>query len=168
MRIRRSAVVCVTVALIGAGTQGCYEYVSVESPSAPVGAQVELKISDPGRVGLMPRFGPGLDLIEGRLVAEGDSELTLRVASVTNLDGEHMRWSGESVNLNRGFVRSVKSRRLSPVRTAVLAAAAGAVLYVTAVKGLVGSGKDPPDTPDPANPPLSRRIPVGFRIHVVP
>jgi len=165
--MNRRSVAWVIVALIGTSTQACYEYVAVESPSPPVGAQVELKISDPGRVGLTPRFGPGLDVVEGKLVAERDSELTLHVLSVTNLDGAHTRWSGESVNLSRGFVRSVKSRRLSPVRTTLFAAAGVAVLYATAGRALTGGGKDPPDTPDP-NPPLSRRIPVGFRVHLNP
>ena len=149
------------------GTQGCYEYVPIESPSAPVGKFVELKISDPGRVGLAPRFGAGLDLVEGQLISERDSDMTLKVMSVTNLDGEHMRWSGETVNLDRGFVRSVKSKRLSPVRTTVLVVAGGAVLYALAARGLVGGGKDPPDTPDP-NPPISTRIPIGIRLQIHP
>jgi hypothetical protein len=161
-RLMLGAIVSLIVA------QGCYEYVPIESPSAPVGNFVELKISDPGRVGLAPRFGAGLDLVEGQLVAERDSEMTLKVLSVTNLDGEHMRWSGETVSLSRGFVRSVKSKRLSPLRTAALAAAGGAVLYALAARGLIGGGKDPPDTPDPANPPLSRRIPIGIRVRLHP
>jgi len=148
--------------------QGCYEYVPLETPSAPVGNLVELKISDPGRVGLASRFGAGLDLVEGRLVSERDSDMTLKVVSVTNLDGEHTRWSGETVSLDRGFVRSVKSRRLSPLRTGVFAAAGIAVLYATAGRALVGGGKDPPDQPDPVNPPLSRRIPVGIRVRISP
>lgn len=149
------------------GVQGCFEYVPIENQSAPVGKLVELKISDPGRVGLAPRFGAGLDLVEGQLVSERDNDMTLKVVSVTNLDGEHMRWSGETVSLDRGFIRSVKSRRLSPVRTAVVAVAGGAVLYALAARGLVGGGKDPPDTPAP-NPPLSNRIPVGIRVRIHP
>jgi hypothetical protein len=166
MSSQRLIIGAVIVSLIV--VQGCYEYVPIESPPAPVGTLLELKISDPGRVGLAPRFGAGLDLVEGQLVAERDSEMTLKVLSVTNLDGEHTRWSGETVNLNRGFVRSVKGKRLSPMRTTVLAAAGGAVLYALAARGLVGGGKDPPDTPDPANPPLSRRIPIGVRIRIHP
>ena len=156
----------VTVAIL-MGAQGCYEYVPVDSPSSTVGKLVELKISDPGRVGLAPRFGPGLDRVEGRLVAQRDSDLTLSVISVTSLEGENTKWSGESVNLNRGFIRTVSSRRISTTRTAILAAAAGAVLYFTAGKALTGGGKDPPDSPDP-NPPLSRRIPMGIRLRAIP
>jgi len=150
-----------------AGAQGCYEYVPVESSTGTVGRLVELKITDPGRVGLEPRFGPGLDRVEGRLVAQRDNDLTVNVLSVTNLDGENTRWSGESVHLDQSFVRTVKSRRLSPTRTAIVATAAAAVLYFTAGRALTGGGKDPPDPDGPANPPLSRRIPV-VRVRIIP
>jgi len=153
-----------TVAML-AIAQGCYEYVPVESPSSTVGKLVELKITDPGRVGLAQRFGPGLDRVEGRLVSQGDSELTVNVVSVTSLEGENTKWSGESVNLNRGFIGAVKSRRVSAWRTSAVVVAAGAILYFTAAKALTGGGKDPPEPGDPDNPPLSRRIPIGIRIH---
>jgi hypothetical protein len=153
-----------TVAMLAAA-QGCYEYVPVDSPSSTVGKLVELKITDPGRVGLAQRFGPGLDRVEGRLVAQGDSDLTVTVTSVTSLEGENTKWSGESVNLNRGFIRTMSSRRVSPLKTSALVIAAGAVLYFTAGKALIGGGKDPPEPGDPDNPPLSRRIPIGIRIH---
>ena len=154
-----------TIAMLAAA-QGCYEYVPVDGgPSATVGKLVELRITDPGRVGLAQRFGPGLDRVEGRLVAQGDSDLTLNVLSVTSLEGENTKWSGESVNLNRGFIRTMSSRRVSPLKTSALVVAAGAVLYFTAGKALIGGGKDPPEPGDPENPPLSRRIPIGIRIH---
>ena len=153
-----------TVAMLAAA-QGCYEYVPVDSTSSTVGKLVELKITDPGRVSLAPRFGAGLDRVEGRLVAQGDTDLTVNVVSVTSLEGENTKWSGESVNLDRGFIRTMSSRRVSPWKTSALVVAAGAVLYFTAGKALIGGGKDPPEPGDPENPPLSRRIPIGIRIH---
>lgn len=147
------------------GVQGCYEYAPADSASSNVGKLVELKITDPGRVGLAPRFGAGLDRIEGRLVAQGDTDLTVSVVSVTSLEGENTKWSGESVNLNRGFIRTVRSRRVSAWKTSALVVATGTILYFTAGKALIGGGKDPPEPGDPANPPLSRRIPIGIRIH---
>ena len=166
MMSSRRWIVC-TIALF-AGAQGCYEYVPVESPSSTVGKLVELKITDPGRVSLAPRFGPGLDRVEGRLVAQRDSDLTVSILSVTSLEGENTKWSGESVSLDRGFIRTMSSRRISPTKTAVLAVAAGAVLYFTAGKALLGGGKDPPEPGDNPNPPLSRRIPLGVRIPALP
>ena len=148
-----------------AAAQGCYEYVPVDSTSSTVGKLVELKITDPGRVSLAPRFGAGLDRVEGRLVAQGDTDLTVNVVSVTSLEGENTKWSGESVNLNRGFIRTVRSRRVSAWKTSVVAVAAGTILYFTAGKALTGGGKDPPEPGDPENPPISRRIPIGIRIH---
>ena len=156
------------VAIALPGAAGCYEFVPVDSPAASVGKIVELKITDPGRVGLAERFGPGLDAVEGKLVAQRDNELTVSVTNVKTFEGGTTKWSGESVNLDRGFVRSLSSRRLSPVKTAILAAAAGAVLYFTAAKSLSGGGKDPKDPGDPPNPPLSRRIPIGVQIRAIP
>lgn len=150
------------------GAAGCYEYVPVDSPASSVGKVVELKITDPGRVGLAERFGPGLDVVEGKLVAQRDNELTVSVTNVKTFEGGNAKWSGESVNLDRGYVRSLSSRRISPVKTAVLAAAAGAVLYFTAAKSLSGGGKDPAEPGDPPNPPLKRRIPIGIRIQALP
>ena len=156
--------VCIAIVVLS-GTGACYEYVPVEGSAAPVGNLVELKISDPGRVGLAQRFGPGLDRVEGRLVAQGDTDVTVSVVSVTSLEGANTKWSGESVNLNRGFIRAVSSRRVSPLKTSALVVAAGAVLYFTAGKALIGGGKDPPEPGDPIDPPLQRRIPIGIRIH---
>lgn len=148
-------------------TQACYEYVSVETLEAPVGKVVELRINDPGRVGLEPRFGAGLDRVNGRLLASPDSSFTVGVLSVTNLDGVRTLWAGEEVRLNRGFIRSVRSRQFSPTRTSVIAGAAAVVLYFTAVRPLTGGGKDPRDPPDPIEPPASSRIPMGFRFRVI-
>jgi hypothetical protein len=155
------------VALLVAA-QACYEYVPIETPVASVGQLVQLKITDAGRVGLANRFGPGLDLVTGRLVAQEPSEFTLNVFAVENLEGENTRWSGESVQLDRGFVGVVKSRRVSPMRTAVLATAAAAILYFTAGRALTGGGKDPRDPPDPIDPPASTRLPIGFRLRLTP
>ncbi len=148
-------------------TQACYEYVSVETTEAPVGQFVELRISDPGRIGLASRFGTGLDRVNGRLLAMPDSSLTLGVLSVTNLEGVRTPWAGEEVRLNRGFIRSMRSRQFSPTRTSVIAGAAAVVLYFTAVRPLTGGGKDPRDPPDPIDPPISTRLPMGLRLRLL-
>jgi hypothetical protein len=167
MHARRWIAGSVMAMVMLTSAQACYEYVPMET-AAPVGQLVELKITDPGRVNLAPRFGPGLDVVTGRLVSQQQSDVTVSVFSVTNLDGENTRWSGEAVQLDRGFIRSVKGRRISPMRTAVLATAAAVVLYFTAGRSLTGGGKDPRDPPDPIDPPASTRIPMGLRLRVIP
>lgn len=147
-------------------TAACYSYVPVDAPNAPAGQIVELKISDPGRVSLAPRFGPGLDRVAGRLVAQHDTNFTVSVLSVTTIDGEQTRWSGEEVLLSRDFIRSASSRRLSPTKTALMAGAAAAVLYFTAIRPLTGGGKDPRDPPDPIEGPISSRTPAGPRLRL--
>jgi hypothetical protein len=144
----------------------CYTYVPVDPPNAPTGQIVELRISDPGRVGLTSRFGPGLDRVSGRLLSRADTNFAVSVMSVTTLDGERTRWSGEEVLLSRNFIRSVSSRRVSPTKTALVAGAAAVVLYFTAVRPLTGGGKDPRDPPDPIEPPISTRLPAGLRLRL--
>ena len=163
MRIRRHlfGIVAVVLPVIG-----CYEYVPVESAAAPVGQIIELQITDPGRVSLAPRFGPGLDQISGRLVSQQANDLTLSVLRVQHLGGENTLWSGEAVNLDRGFVGSVKSRKFSVTRSVLVALGVGTVLYFTAGRGLIGGGSDPKDPTDPNDPPISTRIPIGVRVHL--
>jgi hypothetical protein len=143
----------------------CYEYQPIET-TAPAGQVVELEITDPGRVGLAPRFGPGLDRITGRLVAQQASELTLTVLSVRHINGESTQWAGESVKVDRGFVGTVKGRKLSTGRTVAATVAAGAVVALIAGKALIGGGKDPRDPADPVDPPAMTRIPLGIRIRI--
>jgi hypothetical protein len=161
----RSVVLAIAVL---SGVSACYEYVPVDSPAETVGKVVELKINDPGRVGLADRFGPGLDRVEGRLVAQRDNELTLSVTNVSMLDGVNTKWSGESVNLNRGFVGRLSSRKISTVKTTLFAAVAGAAVYFMAARALNSSGRESDDTQAPPTTPISRRIPIGIRIRANP
>jgi len=164
MPLRRTLLGIVAVVLPAIG---CYQYVPVESAATPVGQLVELEITDPGRVSLAPRFGPGLDRITGRLVSQQTNDLTLSVVRVQHIGGENTLWSGEAVNLDRGFVGSVRSRKFSVARSVVVALGVGTVLYFTAGRGLVGGGSDPKDPPDPIDPPIRTRIPSAGRVRLI-
>ncbi|MEP6494240.1 MAG: hypothetical protein ABJF01_16275 [bacterium] len=165
-RIRRG-VAWMLVALLPT-LQACYEYVTLATDNPPAGQLVELQITDQGRVSLSDRFGPGLTLVAGRVDALQANDFVVNVYRVTHLTGESTQWSGEAVRLNRGFVGSVKGRKLSAIRTTLVAVAVGTVLYFTAGRALTGGGKDPLDPPDPIQPPLSTRIPIGARIRMTP
>ena len=144
----------------------CYDYVPLATQTPPMGQQVELQITDQGRVGLSDRFGPGLDRITGRVESQQQNELIVNVYRVTHVGGQSTQWSGESVRLDRGFVGTVRGRKLSALRTTAISVAVGTVLYLTAGRALTGGGKDPRDPPDPIDPPASTRIPIGIRIRI--
>ena len=149
------------------GLQACYGYVPLVTQRPPKGELVELQITDRGRVGLSDRFGPGLDVIAGRVESQQANDLVIDVYRVRHITGESTQWSGESVRLDRGFVGLVKTRRISPLRTTAIAVAAGTVLALTAGRALTGGGKDPKDPPDPIEQPTSTRIPIGIRIRMM-
>jgi len=155
------------VALLPA-LQACYGYVPLATQSPPLGQMVELQVTDKGRVGLSDRFGPGLEVIAGRVESQQANDLVIDVYRVKHITGESTQWSGESVRLDRGFVGLVKARKISVWRTTAIAVAAGTVLALTAGRALAGGGKDPKDPPDPIEPPTSTRIPIGIRIKMTP
>jgi hypothetical protein len=140
--------------------QACYDYVPIATQSTPTGQLVELQITDQGRVGLSDRFGPGLDRITARVTSQRENDLVVDVYRVAHINGDNTQWSGESVQLNRSFVASVKGRQLSATRTTLMVGAAAAVLYLTAGRALIGKASKPPDEGDPGDPPVSTRIPT--------
>lgn len=158
LKLYRRAALAAFVVALGA----CYEYRPIETQTPPAGEQVALQITDQGRVGLSPRFGPGLAEIQGRMVSMQGSEYVINVYRVAQITGESAAWSGESTRIDRSFVGSVKGRQLSGVRTGVFAVLAGGALYYLINRTLSGSFSGGHEDPEPP-PPISTRIP--FILH---
>lgn len=143
--------------------QACYDYVPVET-MPPAGERVSLVVTDQGRVSLADRFGPGIATIDGKLVGVQDSNYVINVSRVSQISGSHALWTGEESRINRALVGMVRTRHLSVWRTAALVGVAAGAVALTA-GGLSAAGSQP-DTSGSGNnkPPLSTRIPIGFRI----
>jgi hypothetical protein len=149
------------VAVLLPALQACYTYGPLTTPSPAVGQTFEFEVSDRGRVDLSERFGPGLTEIEGRLVANENSQYVINVFRVSHLNGQTAQWSGETTRINQSFIGTVRARRLSRGRTALAAAGAtGVILALLASRGLLGSWTGDSDTPDDEEPPISTRIPL--------
>jgi hypothetical protein len=139
--------------------QACYEYAPIATSTLPVGQQVELQITDRGRVGLGDRFGPGVQQIFGRVVSEQGNDVVISVKSVTNISGESTQWSGDTTRVDRSFVATIRGRQVSTTRTVLLAVGATAAVVILASTKLLGAFSDTKD--EPAGPPSqSTRIPV--------
>lgn len=139
-------------------TTACYDYVRVET-SPPAGERVAFEISDRGRVALADRFGPGLAEIEGTLASAQGDQYVINVRRTAQIDGTSSTWSGEETRINRDFVGSVRTRKLSKVRTALLIGGVVAGVGVLSFAGLAGSLSESEVTPDPKTP-ASVRIPI--------
>jgi hypothetical protein len=133
-------------ALASAALPACYHYVPIQAAPEP-GVQVEVELNDAGRVGMVGAVGAEIGSIQGVLESRSDTGLVVRVAQVLGEFGGVTRWEGEAVAIRPGYVRSLRERRFSATRTAVLAAAAGAGFVVFVVsRNLLGFGGAPSST----------------------
>ena len=140
------------VVLTATGLSACYEYVPMQTTSAP-NARVEVLVTDRGRVELQPQLGQGVLSFEGTLDGRQDSSYVVHVAEVTYINRQTNRWSGESITVSPQAVRDMRVRRVSRVRTfAVVASSVGAGLVFVVTRGLFGGGNLGSDPTPPAPP----------------
>ena len=141
------------VSLSAFGLTACYEYVPMQTTSAP-NARVEVLVTDRGRVELQPQLGQGVLSFEGTLDMRQDSSYVVHVAEVTYINRQTNRWSGESITVSQQAVRDMRVRRVSRLRTfAVVASSVGAGLAFVVSRGLFGGGNlgSDPNPPPPKN-----------------
>ena len=131
---------------------GCYASMPVRgTPQA--GSTVVLDLNDRGRVSLGDQIGPSARTIEGEVASASDSSYSLRVRSVSYLNGQSNRWSGEPLTVPVSLVSQATQRSFSRSRTALLSAAAAVALAVILKStNLVGGGSsnggdNPPPPP---------------------
>ena len=128
---------------------GCYA--SMPLQGAPQsGATVVLDLNDRGRVALGGLIGPSAKTVEGQVASATDSSYSLHVSSVSYLNGQSNRWSGEPLTVPTSLVSQAKQRTFSQGRTMLLGAAAVAALALLIKStNLIGnssggSGGNPP------------------------
>jgi hypothetical protein len=156
LRIVRRTMLCASMAPAWA----CYDYVPVTT-APPVGEIVALDITDRGRVDLTDRFGSGIARIEGRLVSAAPDQYVLAITRVTQINGDHAAWTGETARLSSAVVGTVQTRRLSVARTSLLSGvAAAAVVGFIVTRNWTSSSSGGSDSTS-GKMPASLRIPIG-------
>lgn len=120
---------------------GCYSHHPIGTGVSPeVGSSVALRINDVGRVGLAAQMGPGIEVIEGRLLEHAGGAFMISVNTVRLSGGGVQVWSDEVVRAEEGFVRSIAERRLSRRRTIAAGALGVGSFAFVASRGLLGFG----------------------------
>jgi hypothetical protein len=128
------------LALAPAALPACYHYVPMATAPTP-GTRVEVVLNDVGRVGMTSAVGPEVGSIQGLLESNADTGLVVSVAQVQGEYGGVTRWEGEKVAIRPEYIRSLRQRRFSAVRTAVAAVVVGAGFVVfAATRNLLGIG----------------------------
>ena len=131
---------------------GCFKYVPIGSTAPDPGTTIRAHLTDSAAAVLAPTVGPGIGALEGRVLRRDGSAIELAVSAARfRFGGGSQARYGESLAVPRFGIAAVEQRKLSPVRTALLAGgvvlgAVGMVLAVDAVAGGGGSsgGTGPP------------------------
>ena len=130
---------------------GCYASMPVQG--TPVaGTTVVLDLNDRGRVVLGDQIGPSATKVEGEVASASDSLYSLRVRSVSYLNGQSNRWSGEPLSVSTNLISKTAQRSFSRTRTTLLGVAAAAALAVLITStNLIGnaSGGEKGNPPPP-------------------
>lgn len=139
---------------------GCYSLQPIVGPFPVLGSTVAVSLNDAGRVALGGSMGPAIDEVEGRLVQRDSAEYVLSVVGVRFLRGGEQTWTGERVRIKSEFVSTVKEKKFSKGRTALISAVALGTVAAFVTRAIVGSGQG-----EPAKSPLdstaqSIRIPM--------
>lgn len=133
---------------------GCYSYVPVSSSAVPPGSRIAVAVTDRGRVGLSEPVGPGVRRIEGDFLAETDTSVMLSVSSVQFLDlGMPARWSGERLEISRGFISEIREWRLSRTRTWITLGLVAVGAIAASFVAIGGFGADDPSDRPPGGGP---------------
>jgi hypothetical protein len=151
----------VSVAAVLLALQACYTYAPLATPAPAPGETYVFDISDRGRVDLAERFGTGLTEIEGRLAGVENAQYLINVFRVSHINGQTAQWSGEASRISRDNVGTVRGRKLSRGRTAlVVAGGTAAIVAILASTGLLGNWTGDPEGRGDGEPPISVRIPL--------
>jgi hypothetical protein len=133
---------------------GCYASMPVNGTPA-AGTTVVLDLNDRGRVALGEQVGPSARTIEGQVGSASDSTYSLRVSSVSYLNGQSNRWSGEPLTVPANLVSRATQRTFSRGRTTLLGVAAAAALAIliksTNLLGNASGGGDVGRPPPPGS-----------------
>ncbi|HEX7239328.1 MAG TPA: hypothetical protein VF263_03600 [Longimicrobiaceae bacterium] len=128
---------------------GCFNW--VPAPSAPARtARVRVVLATPADFRLTDYTANEVAIVEGEMV-EGDGDrLVISAIQLLARSGYEFPGKGETLEIPRAAVASIQTRRVSAVRTGLLAAAVVAVMTVTGrvvsggTEGGGGGGGGPP------------------------
>lgn len=133
---------------------GCYVYQPLNGLTPAVGEQVELTLTDSGRVALGSQLGPGVLHVDGLLRQVGDGAYEIGVYRLSTISGETSDWAGERVRIPVSVVSQMGIRKLSKTRTVLIAAVVAVGLGVfIATRSLSIGGGSSRDTSGTGGPP---------------
>lgn len=114
---------------------GCYVTTPIPSAPAPTaGTKLHVQLTDAGSASLAQYLGPNVNYVDGRLLGESDTTMSLSVSGLTFRSGQEQYWKGENVSLPHSAIATIQQKKVSWWRSSLLA---GGVIAGLASIGLV-------------------------------
>lgn len=125
----------------------CACYVTTPVPSAPApvpGTKLHVQLTDAGSASLAQYLGPNVNYVDGRLLGQSDTAMSLSVSGLTFRSGEEQYWKGENVSLPHSAIATIQQKRVSWWRSGLLAG--GIIAGLTSIGLVAGTTSGGPRT----------------------
>jgi len=127
---------------------GCYVTTPVPTAPAPAtGTKLHVELTDAGAASLAQYIGPNVYYVDGRLLGESDTTMSLSVSSLTFRSGEDQYWKGENVSLPQSAIATIQVKKVSWWRSGLLAG--GILAGLTSIGLVKGSSTGGPRSHGP-------------------
>jgi hypothetical protein len=117
---------------------GCYVSAPLATTAPEPGTRLHVQLTDAGSADLARYIGPNVVAVDGRLLQNSDSAISLSVSNVAMRSGVEQFWKGESVTLPRNAIATVQRKKLSVWRSGLVGSAL--VAGIVAISGVAGGG----------------------------
>ena len=118
----------------------CACYVTTPVPSAPApepGTKLHVELTDAGSASLAQYLGPNVNYVDGRLLGQSDTTMSLSVSGLTLRSGAEQYWKGENVSLPHSAIATIQQKKVSWWRSTLLAG--GIIAGLTSIGLIAGS-----------------------------
>jgi hypothetical protein len=127
---------------------GCYTYLPIQETAPQSGSMVGIVLNDRGRQLVGSRLGEEAMQVDGAMVLQSESSVTVSVNRVRFMGGSNSIWAGEQVEIPKEGIRGFQERRFSKGRTTMLTIGLLAGLVgVASLIDLAISGRSRTDIP---------------------
>ncbi len=114
----------------------CYNQVPVSEAPAAAGEKVTAILTPDGSVQMVPKVGPNVHEVDGRLVVFDMSTVTIALETTVGLDGAQQQWSGDRIAFPRSALEQLTTPKFSKKNTVLLGVAT--VAGVVILRGMLG------------------------------
>lgn len=120
----------------------CYSYAPVQGAAPERGSRVRLHLTEPRDVRLMNVTGNEVVVVSGELIRMSADTALVSAYSLTSRSGYEFIATGETVRVPRSEIAFIQRRRISPLKSGLLAGAValGTSLIAAAVESGDGDG----------------------------